>query len=355
MMIAIVVILAFVLDYIFGEPKRYHPLIGFGSLASRCERICNRFYELPQYRFISFILGLSSWLLLVLIPTVSITLLVAIPDSILFLFFAETVVLTLAIAQTSLKQHGLAILTPLLVGDVVTARQELAKIVSRDTQNLQELAVRQATIESILENGSDAIFAPVFWYVVGGLPAIIIYRLSNTLDAMWGYKTLRFNYFGRFAARMDDILNYVPSRLVALSYALLGATRSSLHCWFKQAHRLESPNAGVVMTAGAGALELTLGGPSHYHGEIKHKPEFGCGQLPENNDISRSLRLVSRTAMLWCLLLFVVGFLTAFSSGVFNSKVFNSRVANNAVNGTHNIILNTSLFTLSPKGDVNVS
>lgn len=331
-----VVIVALILDYIFGEPKRYHPLVGFGSLVGRCEVACNRFYQLPKSRFISFILGLFCWLLLVLIPTVGITLLIAVLDSTLLLISAEIIVLTLAIAQTSLKQHGLAILKPLLASDVVTAREELAKIVSRDTQSLKPIAIRQATIESILENGSDAIFAPIFWYVVGGLPAVIVYRLSNTLDAMWGYKTMRFNYFGRFAARMDDILNYVPSRLVALSYALLGATRSSLHCWFKQAHVLESPNGGVVMTAGAGALELTLGGPSYYHGEIKHKPEFGCGQLPENNDISRSLKLVSRTAILWCLVLLVLSFLTPFSSGVFNREMVNSEDYNHTFNDVRN-------------------
>ena len=182
-------------------------------------------------------------------------------------------------------------------------------IVSRDTDSMDEVAIRQATIESVLENGSDAVYAPIFWFVVGGAPAVLIYRLSNTLDAMWGYKTPRFLLFGRFAARMDDILNWLPSRLVALTYSLCGNTRSAIHCWQTQSHQLESPNGGIVMTAGAGALNVVLGGDAIYHGQTKAKPQFGCGAAPNTQDIERSLQLIDRTLFIWCAVITMVGFM----------------------------------------------
>lgn len=299
-MIAFVVIVACLLDSILGEPKRYHPLVGFGYLATVVERYFNRFSRFEKFKFRSFLLGALAWFILVLVPTILVVLLLAFINSPILSTAMDIVILYLAIGHTSLRQHALAVWHPLQQVDLSGARQQLAKIVSRDTDKLDETEVRKATIESVLENGSDAIFAPLFWFCIGGLPAVIIYRLSNTLDAMWGYKTERFNYFGRFSARMDDMLNYLPSRLVALTYALLGNTRSAFWCWRKQAALLDSPSAGVVMTAGAGALQLRLGGDGYYHGKLKAKPEFGCGSLPIDDDIPRSLSLLVKTLFLWC-------------------------------------------------------
>ena len=170
----------------------------------------------------------------------------------------------------------------------------------------------KASVESVLENGSDAIFAPIFWFVVGGIPAVLIYRLSNTLDAMWGYKTARYLYFGRFSARMDDILNWLPSRLVGISYAVLGNTQHAYRCWQEQAHLLESPSGGVVMSTGAGALNVCLGGDTSYHGTLKSKPVFGCGLPPTHQDLHRSVGLVSKTLLLWCSVLVACAILLVF-------------------------------------------
>jgi adenosylcobinamide-phosphate synthase len=128
---------------------------------------------------------------------------------------------------------------------------------------------------------------------------VLLYRLSNTLDSMWGYRTARYNEFGWAAARLDDVLNYIPARLTALSYALLGHTRSALHCWRAQAPHWESPNAGPVMAAGAGALQVRLGGKAIYHGEISARPLLGCGAEVTGGDIARALQLVRRTLYLW--------------------------------------------------------
>ncbi|MFT7388719.1 MAG: adenosylcobinamide-phosphate synthase [Candidatus Endobugula sp.] len=305
-MIAISVLLAVLLDIIFAEPKRFHPLVGFGWMVNRVE---SRVNSQDHPRLLQFFTGAMSWLLLVVLPTFLIILLVTYVESTVDVFsavvviFFEAVFLYLAIGYTSLRQHAMAIVKPLVDGDIVSAREKVGWIVSRDTDQINDNDVRKATIESVLENGSDAVFAPIFWFVVGGFPAVILYRLSNTLDAMWGYKTDRFLYFGRFSARMDDVLNYMPSRLVAISYASLGQFLLAVSCWRKQAPLLASPNAGVVMTSGAGALDVSLGGDAYYHGELTPKPVFGGHGTVTNDDIFRALRLIDKTLILWCIVI----------------------------------------------------
>ncbi|MNZ78367.1 cobalamin biosynthesis protein [compost metagenome] len=161
----------------------------------------------------------------------------------------------------------------------------------------------RATTESVLENGSDAVFAALFWFLVAGAPGVVLYRLSNTLDAMWGYRNERFERFGWAAAKIDDVLNYLPARLVALTYALLGKTALALRCWQRQAPQWDSPNAGPVMAAGAGALGVALGGAAIYHGELHVRPDLGEGPAPGARDIERALNLVYGGVLLWLALL----------------------------------------------------
>ena len=144
--------------------------------------------------------------------------------------------------------------------DLAAARTLTARIVSRDTANADEAALSRAAVESALENGNDAIFGALFWFAVAGGPGALAFRLANTLDAMWGYRTPRYLRFGWAAARIDDGLNLFPARLTAASYALLGDTRTAWRCWREQAPRWDSPNAGPVMASGAGSLNVLLGG-----------------------------------------------------------------------------------------------
>ncbi len=306
MIIAVTVIAAVLLDYLLGEPKRFHPLVGFGFLVSWIEKRFNQPNKSKQVQFLS---GMVGWFIVVSIPVIFFMGLYAI-FSLWFdqLFLLDIIILYLAIGYKSLRQHGLAVYECLIDNKIPETREKLAMIVSRNTETLESTAIRQATIESVLENGSDAIFAPIFWYVIAGPYGVIVYRLANTLDAMWGYKNTRFLYFGRFAARIDDVLNYIPSRLVATSYLLLGHCKSGLHCWRQQAQLLDSPNAGPVMAAGAGALKLLLGGDAYYHGQLKKKPTFGCDKLPEDKDIKRSLFLIDKTLCLWCVVILIVFF-----------------------------------------------
>jgi len=173
-------------------------------------------------------------------------------------------------------------------------------IVSRDTADLDEEGISRATVESVLENGCDAIFGALFWFVLAGAAGAVLYRLANTLDAMWGYRTPRYRDFGWAAARLDDLLNWLPARLTALSYVAMG-TKPALawRCWREQAPNWKSPNAGPVIAAGAGALGLALGGPARYHGEWQPRPALGEGLAPRAEDIGRAVALVRRALWLW--------------------------------------------------------
>ncbi|MCR5899031.1 CobD/CbiB family cobalamin biosynthesis protein, partial [Burkholderia sp. HAN2018] len=212
-----------------------------------------------------------------------------------------------ALGAKSLADHVAPIAAALLRRDLGAARTLTARIVSRDTSDADEGALSRAAVESALENGNDAIFGALFWFVVAGGPGALLFRLANTLDAMWGYRTPRFLTFGWAAARLDDTLNWIPARLTAASYALLGDTAAAWRCWRTQARHWDSPNAGPVMAAGAGSLNVQLGGPAVYHGEIEDRPALGTGATASAVHIVAALSLVTRTLALWLALLVASG------------------------------------------------
>lgn len=294
-MLALVTWTAFLLDRCLGEPRYYHPLVGFGSGVARAEQLC-RWLPVAASRQ-----GLIA-AMLVLTPLLLAGLCIEQLKG-FFYFCLSAPIVYFCIALRSLDEHARAVAGRLFEGDIGAARTALARIVSRDCQTLNECDIARASCESVLENGSDGVFAALFWFLVAGVPGVLVYRGANTLDAMWGYRNERYRDFGRFAARLDDLLNWLPARLAALSYALLGDFQAGLHCWRHQAHRHDSPNGGPVMAAGAGALGLQLGGAASYHGEIKQRPLLGCGREPLVADILRALSLVHRTALLWLLVI----------------------------------------------------
>jgi adenosylcobinamide-phosphate synthase len=221
-------------------------------------------------------------------------------------FAVDVVLLYFALGAQSLCEHAAAIAKPLHEGRLDEARQRVGWIVSRETSQLDASGVAKAGVESVLENGNDAIFGTLFWFALLGGPGALLFRLANTLDAMWGYRTERYNLFGRCAARFDDALNWLPARLTALTYALLGETRQAFNCWHAQAPGWDSPNAGPVMAAGAGSLGIALGGTAIYHGQEEIRPPLGQGPAPVAADLYRAITLVKRSLWLWLAALFII-------------------------------------------------
>ncbi len=281
------------LDGVCGEPRRFHPLVAFGRLADWLERRFNAGGGGTRLQ------GLLAWALAVLPLTLLVVLLARLP---LLGELLAVLILYAALGLRSLGEHAKPVLEALRGGDLEAARLGVARVVSRDTSALDAGGVARAATESLLENGSDAVFATLFWFVVAGAPGVVLHRLSNTLDAMWGYRTPRFEHFGWAAARIDDILNYLPARLAALTYALLGHTRLALACWRQQAPLWDSPNAGPVMAAGAGALGVELGGTAFYHGERHVRPTLGAGAPADAGTIAAAWHLLQRGVLLWLVL-----------------------------------------------------
>jgi adenosylcobinamide-phosphate synthase len=305
-----------ILDLCFGEPTRFHPLAGFGYLVSALERRVNPSRNELMMNTRSTILlrlkGLLAWVIVVLpLPVVIASF---VPESlnvegdnilsVLTWWLINSVVLWFALGGRSLIQHLNWIYEPLVCNDLNEARSKVGWIVSRDTSDMDEMRVCRAGIESGLENGSDAIYAPLFWFIIAGAPGVLLYRLANTMDAMWGYKTSRFLHLGWASARIDDVLNYIPARITAVLYAVGGHYRSAWHCWRQQAEHWESPNAGPVMASGAGALRLSLGGGDTYHGVWKERPLLGLtpeegGQYAGKEDLLRTMVLLKKVLAYW--------------------------------------------------------
>jgi len=292
-MAALPVFTALVLDGLFGEPRRFHPLVGFGRLARALERCLHA--DSRARGCLAVALLLTPFTLLAL-------LIEALPWGGAF----DVAVLYLAIGWRSLGEHARRVRDALVGDDLCAARERVGCMVSRDTAALDHEGIARAAVESVLENGNDAIFGAIFWFVLAGAPGVVLYRLANTLDAMWGYRNEAYLHFGWAAARLDDVLNLVPARLTALTYSLLGNTATGLRCWRSQGPTWYSPNAGPVMAAGAGALEVRLGGAASYEGRIEQRPILGCGASPGVRDIERAISLVRRGLAAWIAVLGVL-------------------------------------------------
>ena len=295
-MTALALTLALLLDALLGEPRRAHPLVLFGGWARGIER---RWYRDGRGA------GVLAWGVAVLpavLATWGVAWLLPAWGGVAF----GAAMLYLAVGLRSLGEHALPVAQALERADLAAARSAVGRMVSRDTAALDQRQVAAAATESVLENGSDAVFGALFWFLLLGAPGAVLYRLANTLDAMWGYRNARYGRFGWAAARIDDVLNLVPARLTALSYALLGDFARAWHCWRRQAAAWDSPNAGPVMAAGAGALRVRLGGAAPYQGVWEERPVLGEGATPDAASIRRAMRLVRRGVVLWLVVIWSI-------------------------------------------------
>ena len=304
---ALILFISLLLDQLIGEPRRFHPLVGFGWCVSKLESIMNR-GNLQRLK------GILALLVLVMPIVLLMFFILQYFDLAMemtwnmdwgMLWLVEVVILYLAIGRKSLMQHADAVMKPLKSSDIETARTKLSYIVSRDTENLQQQGIITATIESVIENSNDAIFAAIFWYLVAGIPGVLCYRLVNTLAAMWGYKNNRFFEFGWAAAKLHDVMNWIPARLTVVTFAVLGSLKNMgefkkvFTTAFEQGALCSSPNAGPVMAAGACSLNVKLGGEAVYQGQLIAKPELGYGGTPQVNHINLAMTLVNKSVVLW--------------------------------------------------------
>ncbi len=301
--LALLIVSGIALDYLLGETRRWHPLVGFGNLASIIEQRFNR----GNWRIAR---GVAAWSLAVIPLTVLSFMACGIAGVAL-----HAILLYFCLGLRSLRDHNLPIQQALASGDLLQARHLTSRIVSRDTAAASEADLAKASAESLLENGNDAVFGTLFWFAIAGGPGAVLFRLANTLDAMWGYRSSRYLEFGRAAARIDDALNFVPARLTALSYVLLADDRSvAWQCWREQARAWPSPNGGPVMASGAGALGLALGGSAVYDGVEEQRPPLGQGAPARAADIARAWQLVQTTTLVWTAIVCIAG-LTIFLLG----------------------------------------
>lgn len=310
--VVIKILIALGLDQWLGEPKRFHPLVGFGRMAHGLEARLNQAggqesspHNRPARQKLK---GALAWSTAVIPAALLVGVLSQSMAGSLAAVIIDCSVLYLCIGRRSLREHADRVRNALSAGNLEQARHYTGMMVSRDCAQLDPAGCARATIESVLENGNDSVYGTLFWFALLGSGGAVLYRLANTLDAMWGYRNRRFLHFGWAAARLDDLLNYPSARLCALSYALAGRRDLALSCWRQQAQQLSSPNGGPVMCAGAGALNLQLGGPTSYHGQMVQKPFFGGTDTPGPQHITQASQLLDRglilfVAGLWLLLM----------------------------------------------------
>jgi adenosylcobinamide-phosphate synthase len=275
-------------DALLGDPRRGHPVAGFGSAAARLERIS---YADSRWAGTAHIGALVAVLAIAGVGAQRATR--RSPLATAALTAAATFV---AVGGTSLCRVGDQLSQVLTDGDIEGARRLLPSLCGRDPSVLDAEGLTRAAAESIAENTSDAQVAPLLWAGVAGVPGLLVYRGVNTLDAMIGNRSPRYTRFGWAAARFDDALNYLPARVTGALTALCapvvgGSPVAALHAWRRDARRHPSPNAGVAEAAFAGALGVRLGGPTQYAHELEIRPTLGDGRSPAVADLRRAVRL----------------------------------------------------------------
>lgn len=206
------------------------------------------------------------------------------------------VLATTGLAQRSLDDHFRAVAAPLLRGDMAAARAAVAMIVGRDTAALDESGIAVAATESLAESFCDGVVAPAFWFLVAGLPGLLICKVVNTADSMIGHRDARYQYFGWAAARTDDLVNFIPARISGVLVCLAGM--GGWRVMLRDPRHHASPNGGWPEAAMAGVLGRRLGGPVSYDGEPAHRAWLGDGPAPVAKDLQRALWVYRRACVL---------------------------------------------------------
>lgn len=296
-------LVGFALDLALGDPRRLpHPVVGMGRTIAWLEpRLRRAFPDTPAGR------RHAGLVLAVVLPLATLVLsggLVALAGlaSPWLALVLQCLMCYQALATCELRRQTMAVRAPLLASDLPAARTAVSMVVGRETAQLDEAGVTRAAVETVAENASDGVVAPLLFMAIGGGPLALAYKAVNTMDSMVGYKNERYLDFGRAAARLDDVANWLPSRFAALC-SVLAASLVSLSApgawrvWRRDRRKHASPNAGQTEAAFAGALGLQLNGDATYFGHVVHKPTVGDATRPiEPDDIVRANRLMLATS-----------------------------------------------------------
>ena len=304
-MIGTAVLGGFVLDLLFGDPAWLpHPVVYMGRAISALERrLRARLPRTPQGELLggailAFCLPVGTFLLTSLVCLGAAALSPWLGLAVQMFWCGQ------ALAAKGLAQESTRVYRELLKPDLPAARRAVSRIVGRDTQNLTLEGVTKAAVETVAENASDGVIAPLLYMLLGGAPLALTYKAINTMDSMLGYKNEKYLYFGRCAAKLDDAANWLPSRLAALLWvaaaALTGnSARGAWRIWRRDRRRHASPNSAQTESACAGALGVQLAGPAYYFGEYYDKPTIGDPLREiEPRDILRANRMMYAESLL---------------------------------------------------------
>jgi len=304
---SLMMLIGFGLEWLFGWPSALfklvgHPVSWLGKLVTMLDRLLNRSAFPVNLRYLTGIACLA----------IVAGLAIAIASGIVAFATQTNLAILLTglfsfpmLASKSLAQHVQAVGKPLDAHDIVSARKAVAMIVGRDVSSLDEAGISRAAIESLAENTSDGIIAPLFWGVLAGLPGLYLYKAVNTLDSMIGYKTDTYSAFGWASARFDDLMNLVPARLSGLLFCLTSShpLKSILQMWH-EAGQHRSPNAGWPESALASSLDIQLSGPRQYHGHLVNETIINpTGKQASAPDVSAALVSYRQVMIMVCILL----------------------------------------------------
>ncbi|MFC8181246.1 MULTISPECIES: cobalamin biosynthesis protein [Nocardiaceae] len=282
-------VLGFGIDLALADPRRYHPVAGFGSAAAALERHTYRDARAAGAVHTSLLLG-------AVVAAGSVATRAAARRGVVADIALTAMATWTALGGTSLARTGSVMSEHLRHDRIDQARALLPSLCGRDPRVLDSDGLTRASVESVAENTSDATVAVVFWGAVAGVPGILGYRAVNTLDAMIGYRSPRYQRFGWFAARLDDVINLVPARVTGVMTAVLaplvgGRSADAVRAWRLDAARHPSPNAGVAEATAAGALGISVGGRTEYTHGVEIRPTLGDGRRPLPADLQRAARL----------------------------------------------------------------
>ena len=295
-------VFAMLLDAIFGEPRFLwdrlpHPAVLMGRLVAFLDRTLNTGNDRKSKGVLALaILCFSAAVLGSVLSQLG--------------WVIEIIIAAILLAQKSLVDHVKAVATGLRIS-IAQGRFAVSMIVSRDTKDMTESQIARAAIESAAENFSDGVIAPAFWFLIGGLPAMLVYKFVNTADSMIGYKTKKYLEFGWASARFDDVLNWVPARISMLLIVAFAKQPINLKAIISEAKQHKSPNAGWPEAAMARAIDVALAGPRSYDGKLQQLPwvnETGRQNITAN-DVDSATRILWRTWNLAWVLIIVVSVL----------------------------------------------